>query len=187
MKAKQSQVLVTVESRLNDTFIAPGGTEFYNYHHEALVGHSATQVGRVVAVGAGVEGVEVGDEVFFRHTVTSDELNHVVFGELDVWIVGCSMKHGLPDLFAVITDGKIKPVCGFAFVEPIEETTGFGEYKTTKLSEQWGIARFADNPNFKDGDKVFFGSQHNDNADLNTVLGKEYYIMESKRIHGIQA
>jgi len=36
MKAKRHQILVTVESRLNDTFVAPGGTVFYNYYNEAL-------------------------------------------------------------------------------------------------------------------------------------------------------
>lgn len=185
MKAKRHQILVTIESRLNDTFTAPGGTVFYAYQHEALSTHNVSQVGRVVAVGEDVKQVEVGDTVFFRWTVTHDEDNHIQYGETDVWAINCITKHGIPDLFAVITDDKIVPVCGFAFIEPIEEETGFGEYKTTKKSEQWGIVRYVDDPNFKDGDKVFFGSEGNDNADENEVLGKRYYIMEASRILGI--
>lgn len=186
MKAKRHQILVTIESRLNDTFTAPGGTVFYTYQHEALSTNNVAQVGRVVAVGEDVAGsVKVGDDVYFRWTVTHDEANHIQYGETDVWAINCIQKHGIPDLFAVITDDKIRPVFGFAFVEPIEEESGFGEYRTSKLSEQWGIIRYADDPSFKDGDKVFFGSEHNDNADLNTVLGRRYYIMESSRIHGI--
>ncbi len=158
---------------------------FYNYQHEALSTNNVTQVGKVVAVGEDVKQVKVGDDVFFRWTVTHDEDNHILYGETDVWAINCLVKFGITDLFAVITDGKIVPVCGFAFVEPIEEEIGFGEYKVTKKSEQWGIIRYSDNPNFKDGDKVFFGSEHNDNADPNTVLGKQYYIMESSRILGI--
>lgn len=186
MKAKRHQILVTIESRLNDTFTAPGGTVFYTYQHEALSTHNVSQVGKVVAVGDDVaESVNVGDDVFFRWSVTHDEDNHIQYGETDVWAINCIQRFGIPDLFAVITDGEIRPVFGFAFVEPIEEETGFGEYKVTRKSEQWGIIRYADNPNFKDGDKVFFGSEGNDNADLNTVLGKQYYIMESSRILGI--
>ncbi len=184
MKAKRNQVLVTIESRLNDTFTAPGGTVFYTYQHEALSTHNVSQVGKVVAVGEDVEQVKEGDTVFFRWTVTHDEDNHVQYGDIDVWAINCITKHGIPDLFAVINDGQITPVCGFAFVEPIEEATGFREFKVTKKSEQWGIIRYVDNPNFKPGDKVFFGSKGNDNADENEVLGKHYYIMESERIHG---
>lgn len=185
MKAKRHQILVTIESRLNDTFTAPGGTVFYAYQHEALSTHNVSQVGRVVAVGEDVKQVEVGDTVFFRWTVTHDEDNHIQYGETDVWAINCITMYGIPDLFAVITDDNIVPVCGFAFIEPIEEETGFGEYKTTKKSEQWGIVRYVDDPNFKDGDKVFFGSEGNDNADENEVLGKRYYIMEASRILGI--
>ncbi len=185
MKAKRHQILVTIESRLNDTFTAPGGTVFYAYQHEALSTHNVAQVGKVVAVGEDVKQVKVGDDVFFRWSVTHDEDNHIQYGETDVWAINCVSKHGITDLFAVITDDKIVPVCGFAFVEPIEEESGFGEYKATKKSEQWGIIRYADNPNFRDGDKVFFGSEGNDNADENEVLGKRYYIMESSRILGI--
>lgn len=186
MKAKRHQILVTIESRLEDMFTAPGGTKFYAYQHEALSTHNVTQVGKVVAVGDDVkESVSIGDEVFFRWTVTHDESNHILYGDTDVWAINCIQKHGIPDLFAVITGVTIRPVFGFAFVEPLDEKSGFGEYRTSKLSEQWGIIRYADNPDFKDGDKVFFGSEHNDNADLNTVLGKQYYIMESLRIHGI--
>lgn len=182
MKAKRHQVLVEVQSRLSDTFVAPGGTVFYNYQHEALSTHNVTQIGTVLAVGEDVEGVEVGDEVFFRWTVTHDEDNHILYGETDCWAVNCIVKYGIPDLFAVITGGNIKPVCGFAFVEPLEETVGFGEYQTTRRSESWGIVRYADSKDVNPGEKVFFGSEGNDNADLNTVCGKQYYIMESKRI-----
>lgn len=184
MKAKRHQILVTVESRLNDTFTAPGGTVFYNYHHEALSTHNVSQIGKVVAVGEDVKQVKVGDDVFFRWSVTHDEDNHIQYGETDVWAVNCILKRGIPDLFAVITGGEIRPVYGFAFVEPIEEETVFGEYRKARESEQWGIIRYADSPDLKPGDKVFFGSTGNDNADRNEVLGKHYYIMESDRIHG---
>lgn len=186
MKAKRHQILVTIESRLLEKLTAPGGMEFYRPQAEVFSTYNVTQVGKVVAVGEDTaKHVSVGDDVFFRWTVTHDEANHIQHGETDVWVINCIQKYGIADLFAVITDGKIKPVFGFAFVEPIEEEFGFGVYKASKLSEQWGIIRYADDPNFKDGDKVFFGSEHNDNADLNIVLGKQYYIMESSRIHGI--
>lgn len=183
MKAKHYQVLVSVQSRLADTFTAPGGTQFYNYHHHALTTHTVEQVGKVVAVGDAVEGISVGDDIVFAWMVTHDEDNHILYGDVDLWAVNASKIPGkTPDVFAVVTDGTIKPVCGFAFVEPDEEVEGFGEYKSTKKSEQWGTVVAADSKDVKAGDRVFFGSQYNDNANLNTVLGRQYYIMESERI-----
>jgi len=183
MKAKRHQVLVSIESRIKETVTAPGGMEFFIQTDELHSTEQVTQTGVAVAVGEDVKGVNVGDEVFFRWTVTHDTDYNILYGDVNVWIINCIIKHGIPDLFAVITGGEIKPVCGFAFVEPQEDEVGFGEYKETKLNEKWGIMRFMEEGHgLSPGDKVFFGTRNDDDADLNTVLGKKYYIMEASRI-----
>lgn len=183
MKAKRNQILIKVESRLDDTFTAPGGTVFYRYNNELFDTHNTSQVGTVAAVGADIDQIKVGDRVFFRWTVTHDRETHILHGDIDLWPANCIVRHGIPDVFAVINDDVIKPVYGFAFVEPLEEEVGFGDYKTTKRSEKWGYVRYVqDGYGVSAGDKVFFGTQHDDDADLNTVLGKAYYIMEASRI-----
>ncbi len=177
MRAKQGEILISVESPLQDTFVSPGGMVFYNDLHSTQRPQNASQVGTVAAAGEGT-GLEPGDTVHFAWDVTADPDNRVLYGDVDVHRAVAEKKGVVGQVYAKISEKGIEPLFGWCYVEPVRKTTTFMEYSGEELLEDRGILRFAEDGSLI-GKMVFFPSEC---ASVNSVNGVNYYVLEHKMI-----
>ena len=126
--------------------------------------------------------LQLDDLVYFNYlTVQEDNL---VFGEKDIYLVD------LEECFCFLRGGVLTAISNHVLIEPImiEEKIGSIYVGVPTRSEEEGNLRFIGTPvkgqdklGLINGDTVRF---HERNAFLNTIEGKDYYVMKQDDILG---